>query len=71
MNYEIVSEWEMDGHENDMHFEESNFGAATEKYLKWVSVVSQQIAMAKTTGKATVTVTQGVDVFFKFSMQVE
>lgn len=71
MNYEIVSEWEMDGHFHDMHFEEDHFGTAMEKYLDWVSIVSRQISMPATTAKATVSMTQGVDVFFKFSMQVE
>jgi hypothetical protein len=71
MNYEIVCEWEIDGRGHDMHLEENQFGAAMQKYLEWVAIVSRQIAMAGTTAAATVTITRDVDVFFKFSMQVE
>ena len=71
MNYEIVSEWEIDGNFHDMHFEESHFGAAMERYLKWVQIVSSTIAMAQNKASASVIVSQGESVFFKFSMQVE
>lgn len=71
MVYEITAEWEIDDHFHDMHFEEEHFGTAMEKYMHWISVVSKIISMASSTAKGTVTVVQGVDVFFRFSMQVE